>query len=200
MRRKDTRDITKRLFESSSHRNLELIEINESSPRVINAIVEIPKGTSAKYEYNAELDTFQLDRCLPSSMKYPCSYGFVPSTLAEDNDPLDILIYNETPIDRGTLVECNVIGVLDMNDSGGQDWKILGTPTSHVRKYRSIRDIDPMFIKVASYFFKHYKDLNNKYVEVGEWYGKQKAFNIIKECCDRFNPEESLEELTFSQT
>lgn len=200
MRRKDTRDITKRLFESSSHRNLELIEINESSPRVINAIVEIPKGTSAKYEYNAELDTFQLDRCLPSSMKYPCSYGFVPSTLAEDNDPLDILIYNETPIDRGTLVECNVIGVLDMKDSGGQDWKILGTPTSHVRKYRSIRDIDPMFIKVASYFFKHYKDLNNKYVEVGEWYGKQKAFNIIKECCDRFNPEESLEELTFSQT
>tara|TARA_R110002020_G_scaffold139713_1_gene310697 strand:+ start:1385 stop:1987 length:603 start_codon:yes stop_codon:yes gene_type:complete len=200
VRRKDTRDITKRLFESSSHRNLELIEINESSPRIINAIVEIPKGTSAKYEYNAELDTFQLDRCLPSSMKYPCSYGFVPSTLAEDNDPLDILIYNETPIDRGTLVECNVIGVLDMKDSGGQDWKILGTPTSHVRKYRSIRDIDPMFIKVASYFFKHYKDLNNKYVEVGEWYGKQKAFNIIKECCDRFNPEESLEELTFSQT
>ena len=199
MRRKDIRNITKRLFESSSHRNLELIEVNESSPKIVNAIVEIPKGTSAKYEYNAELDTFQLDRCLPSSMKYPCSYGFVPSTLAEDDDPLDILIYNETPIDRGTLVECNVIGVLDMKDSGGQDWKILGTPISHVRKYRSIKDIDPMFIKVASYFFKHYKDLNNKFVEVGEWYGKQKAFNIIKECCDRFKPEESLEELTFSQ-
>tara|TARA_R100001510_G_C7648848_1_gene206231 strand:- start:1369 stop:1971 length:603 start_codon:yes stop_codon:yes gene_type:complete len=199
VRRKDIRNITKRLFESSSHRNLELIEVNESSPKIVNAIVEIPKGTSAKYEYNAELDTFQLDRCLPSSMKYPCSYGFVPSTLAEDDDPLDILIYNETPIDRGTLVECNVIGVLDMKDSGGQDWKILGTPISHVRKYRSIKDIDPMFIKVASYFFKHYKDLNNKFVEVGEWYGKQKAFDIIKECCDRFKPEESLEELTFSQ-
>ena len=199
MRRKDIRNITRRLFESSSHRNLELIEVNESSPKVVNAIVEIPKGTSAKYEYNAKLDTFQLDRCLPSSMKYPCSYGFVPSTLAEDDDPLDILIYNDTPNDRGTLVECSVIGVLDMRDSGGQDWKILGTPTSHVRKYRSIKDIDPMFIKVASYFFKHYKDLNNKFVEVGEWYGKQKAFDIIKECCDRFKPEESLEELTFSQ-
>ena len=71
MRRKDIRNITRRLFESSSHRNLELIEVNESSPRVVNAIVEIPKGTSAKYEYNAKLDTFQLDRCLPSSMKYP---------------------------------------------------------------------------------------------------------------------------------
>jgi inorganic pyrophosphatase len=192
--KKDISSITRRLFETSVHRNLELIEVNESSPKVVNAIVEIPKGTSAKYEYNPKLDTFQLDRCLPSSMMYPCSYGFVPSTLAEDNDPLDILIYNDTPIDRGTLVECTVIGVLDMKDSGGQDWKILGTPTSHVRKYRSIKDIDPMFIKVASYFFRHYKDLNNKYVEVGDWYGKTKAYNIIKECCNRFNPIESLEE------
>ena len=194
MTKKDISSITRRLFETSVHRNLELIEVNESSPKIVNAIVEIPKGTSAKYEYNPKLDTFQLDRCLPSSMMYPCSYGFVPSTLAEDSDPLDILIYNDTPIDRGTLVECTVIGVLDMKDSGGQDWKILGTPTSHVRKYRSIKDIDPMFIKVASYFFRHYKDLNNKYVEVGDWYGKTKAYNIIKECCNRFNPIESLEE------
>tara|TARA_R100001015_G_C4626778_1_gene185963 strand:+ start:1355 stop:1954 length:600 start_codon:yes stop_codon:yes gene_type:complete len=192
--KKDISSITRRLFETSVHRNLELIEVNESSPKVVNAIVEIPKGTSAKYEYNPKLDTFQLDRCLPSSMMYPCSYGFVPSTLAEDNDPLDMLIYNDTPIDRGTLVECTVIGVLDMKDSGGQDWKILGTPTSHVRKYRSIKDIDPMFIKVASYFFRHYKDLNNKYVEVGDWYGKQFAYDIIKDCCDRFNPTETLEE------
>jgi len=192
--KKDISSISRRLFETAPHRNLELIEVNESSPKVVNAIVEIPKGTSAKYEYNPKLDTFQLDRCLPSSMMYPCSYGFVPSTLAEDNDPLDMLIYNDTPIDRGTLVECTVIGVLDMKDSGGQDWKILGTPTSHVKKYRSIKDIDPMFIKVASYFFRHYKDLNNKYVEVGDWYGKTKAYSIIKECCNRFNPIESLEE------
>jgi len=190
--KKDLSNITRQLFESSKRRNLELIYTHESSPRTINAIVEIPKGTSAKYEYVPELDTFKLDRCLPSSMKYPCSYGFVPSTLAEDGDPLDILIYNDTPIDRGTLVECNIIGVLDMKDSGGQDWKILGTPISHVRNYRSIKDIDPMFIKIASYFFKHYKDLNNSYVKVGDWYGKKKAYEIINECCDRFNPIESL--------
>jgi len=187
-------EITRRLFESNTHRNLELIEINESSPKVVNAIVEIPKGTSAKYEYNAKLDTFQLDRCLPSSMQYPCSYGFIPSTLAEDNDPLDILIYNDTPIDRGTLVECNIIGALDMTDSGGRDWKILGTPTSHVRNYRSLKDIDPMFIKVASYFFKHYKDLNNSYVEVGDWHSKQKAYEVIKQCCNRFQPQKTLDE------
>jgi|TARA_B100000519_G_C14203250_1_gene418979 inorganic pyrophosphatase len=187
-------EITRRLFESNTHRNLELIEINESSPKVVNAIVEIPKGTSAKYEYNAKLDTFQLDRCLPSSMQYPCSYGFIPSTLAEDNDPLDILIYNDTPIDRGTLVECNIIGALDMTDSGGRDWKILGTPTSHVRNYRSLKDIDPMFMKVASYFFKHYKDLNNSYVEVGDWHSKQKAYEVIKQCCNRFEPQKTLDE------
>ena len=195
MNRQDIRNITKRLFESNHQRNLELIATHKVSPRIVNAIVEIPKGTSAKYEYNPELDTFQLDRCLPSSMMYPCSYGFVPSTLAEDGDPLDILIYNDTPIDRGTLVECNVIGALDMTDSGGRDWKILGTPTSHVRNYRSLKDIDPMFIKLASHFFKHYKDLNNSLVEVNDWHGKQKAFEIIKQCCQRFIPEEAIEEV-----
>ena len=195
MNKSDIRNINKRLFESHHHRNLELIETHEDSPRVINAIVEIPKGTSAKYEYNPKLDTFQLDRCLPSSMMYPCSYGFVPSTLAEDNDPLDILIYNDTPIDRGTLVECTVIGALDMTDSGGRDWKILGTPTSHVRKYKSLRDIDPMFVKIASYFFKHYKDLNNSFVEVNDWHGKKQAYEVIEQCNHRFHPGKSIKEV-----
>lgn len=192
MTKKDVRDITRSLFEVNSHRNLELIETHEQSPRVVNAIVEIPKGTSAKYEYNPKIDTFQLDRCLPSSMIYPCSYGFIPSTMAEDNDPLDILIYNDTPIDRGTLVTCNVIGALDMTDSGGRDWKILGTPTSHVRNYRSLKDIDPMFMKIASYFFKHYKDLNDSYVKVGDWHGKNIAQTVIRECGNRFEPKKAL--------
>ena len=187
-------NIVKTLFDGSHSRNLELIATNSSSPRVVNAVVEIPKGTSAKYEYNPELDMFQLDRCLPSSMIYPCTYGFVPSTFAEDNDPLDILIYNDVPIQRGTLVECNVIGALDMTDSGGRDWKILGTPTSHVKKYRSLKDIDPMFLKIASYFFKHYKDLNNSYVKVGDWHGKQKTYNVIEACVKRFKyqPDEPV--------
>ena len=187
-------NIVKTLFDGSHSRNLELIKTNSGSPKVVNAVVEIPKGTSAKYEYNPELDMFQLDRCLPSSMIYPCSYGFVPSTFAEDNDPLDILIYNDVPIQRGTLVECNVIGALDMTDSGGRDWKILGTPTSHVKKYRSLRDIDPLFLKIGSYFFKHYKDLNNSFVKVGDRHGKQKTYDIIKECVERFkyHPDEPV--------
>ncbi len=171
-------------------RNLELIEVHKDYPKIVNAVIEIPKGTSAKYEYVPELDTFQLDRCLPSSMQYPCSYGFVPSTLAEDSDPLDILVYNDIPIDRGTIVECNVIGVLDMEDDSGRDWKILGAPTTHVKNYRSLKDVDPMFTKVSSYFFKHYKDLNNKFVQVNDWHGKQKAFEIVKQCVNRHKSRE----------
>lgn len=197
MTRTDIRNITKRLFKSGGKRNLELIETHERSPKIVNAIIEIPKGTSAKYEYVADLDTFQLDRCLPSSMQYPCSYGFIPSTLAEDDDPLDILVYNDIPLERGTLVKCNVIGVLDMEDDSGRDWKILGAPTSHVRNYRSLKDIDPMFIKVASNFFKHYKDLNDKFVQVNDWHGKQKAQEIVKQCTSRYKPSKKLHEFLY---
>ncbi len=195
MTRKDIRNITKRLFESSKRHNLELVEINENSPYVINSVVEIPKGGSAKYEYNAELDTFQLDRCLPDSMQYPCSYGFVPSTMGEDDDPLDILIYNNVPIERGTIVECNVIGALDMEDSHGQDWKILGVPTYRGKGYWSLKDVDPMFLKIADNFFRHYKDLEDqKKVTVRGWVDKKKALKIVDECCERFRPLDSLNE------
>ena len=100
-------------------------------------------------------------------MVYPSSYGFIPNTYADDGDPLDILVYNRIPIDRGTVVECSVIGVLDMEDEGStvglhKDYKILGVPTSHVRDYESLSDIDPMFLNIAKNFFLHYKDLNNK--------------------------------------
>ena len=154
-------------------RNLEELPTHENSPHIINAVVEIPKGTSAKYEYDAKLDVFRLDRCLPSSMKYPVSYGFIPHTLGEDGDPLDVLVYNEAPIDRGTLVECKVLDVLDMEDDSGVDWKVLAIPTYHYKKYQSIADVDQMFVKVAQYFFKHYKDIDNKKVTISGWKGSR---------------------------
>ena len=103
-------------------------------------------------------------------MVYTCNYGFIPNTLADDGDPLDILIYNNTPIDRGTIVVCKVIGALDMVDQGKKDYKILATPVSHVKDYKCVfNDIDPMFLRVTRNFFKHYKDLEGKEVEVGDW-------------------------------
>jgi inorganic pyrophosphatase len=164
--------------------NLYKLPLHKHNPKFINAVIEIPKGKSAKYEYDPK-GFFKYDRSLTSAMVYPASYGFIPSTLTDDGDALDVLVYNRIPIDRGTVVECKVIGVLDMEDegSGGQmhkDFKILGVPTSHVRDYNSLKDIDPMFLEISKNFFLHYKELNNKRVKVFDWYEKQKAFNIIK--------------------
>lgn len=159
--------------------NLYHLPTHNRSPKVINAIVEIPKDTNVKYEYNPDYSVFAYDRSLISAMVYPCSYGFIPSTMAEDGDALDVLIYNAMPIQTGTLVECRVIGVLDMEDDGFKDYKILGTPTSHVKKYRSLKDIDPNFLKICENFFSHYKDLNNKKVKVFNWHEKEYAHKVI---------------------
>lgn len=153
---------------------------NLSNGCAINAIVEIEKDSNTKYEYNEELDIFQLNRCLYSSMRYTCSYGFIPQTLALDNDPLDICIYNNIPIKLGTLVEVYPIGVLDMDDNGEKDYKIISVPTSHVKTYRSLKDVDQHWLSTTHNFFSHYKDLENKDVVIHGWLGKSEAKSIIK--------------------
>ena len=161
--------------------NLYNIATHKESPFVINAIVEIPKGDTAKYEYDPNLEIFRLDRCLMSAMVYPASYGFIPDTLAEDGDALDLVIYNATPIDRGTLVECNVIGCLDMDDDGVKDYKVLVCPTSHVKDYARLDDVDPVFLTVAENFFQHYKELNNKRVTTHGWLRREDTYDIINQ-------------------
>lgn len=165
--------------------NLYNFPIHKKSPYFVNALIEIPRGSSAKYEYHPD-GYFFYDRSLMSAMSYPANYGFIPSTLADDGDALDVLVYNSTPIDRGTIVECKVIGVLDMDDECSnvgchKDYKILATPTSHVRNYESLNCIDPMFLSISKNFFTHYKELNNKKTKIYEWHEKEKAFQIIDE-------------------
>lgn len=165
--------------------NLYNIPTHSDSPEIVNAVVEIPKGTSAKYEYDAELDIFVLDRCLMSAMVYPASYGFIPNTLADDGDALDIIIYNATPIDRGTLVECTVMGCLDMDDDGSKDYKLLGCPISHVKNYETLDCIDPLFLDVAENFFMHYKEIEGKQVKTNGWLRRQPTYDIIREAIAR---------------
>lgn len=160
--------------------NLYNIPTHKNSPEIINAIIEIPRETSAKYEYDKELGIFRLDRCLQSAMVYPGNYGFIPNTLAADGDPLDVVVFNRTPIERGTLVECQVLGSLNMEDNGAKDYKILAVPVSHYRSYDTLSDIDDLFLDVTKNFFEHYKDLNNTNVTVGKWHGKQRAHEIIR--------------------
>ena len=161
--------------------NLYHLPIHKLSPSIINCIIEIPKDTNVKYEYDSKLGVFKYDRSLISAMVYPASYGFIPSTKSDDGDALDVLIYNSRPIETGTLVEAKVIGVLDMTDDGDKDYKILATPVSHVREYNDLSDIDPQFLKICQNFFSHYKDLNNKEVEVLDWHEADFAHKIIKD-------------------
>ena len=163
------------------------IPIGSQFPEKVNCIIEIPKGTSAKYEYNEQFDTFQLARCLYSSMIYTASYGFIPQTHALDNDPLDIIVYNNIPIQTGALVEVRPIATLDMTDNGSKDYKVVGVPTSHVREYRSLKDLEAHWVSTTLNFFSHYKDLEDKVVQVDGWLSKSKTKKIIIEAHNRYN-------------
>ena len=154
---------------------------HENSPSKVWGVIEIPKNTNVKYEYDPIFNLFRYDRSLLSAMVYPASYGFIPSTIADDSDALDILVYNPWPIQTGIIVECKVLGVLDMLDDGERDYKILAVPVSHTRNYENIGDVDPAFLNICKNFFSHYKELANKKVEVYEWHEKEKAQQIISQ-------------------
>ena len=149
-------------------------------PKKIKVAIETPKGTSAKYEYNHEDGYFEYDRSLISAMTYPCNYGFIPSVMGKDGDPFDALVYNSIPIDRGVVVECNVLGCLLMIDEGKEDHKILTAPVSHVRDYTGLKDIDPLFLRISKNFFAHYKDLNDKKVKIIGWRDKEEALKLLQ--------------------
>ena len=152
--------------------NLLQIPIGENFPVVVNCIVEIPKDTNAKYEDDINLGLLRLDRCLISSMRYPASYGFVPQTISDDGDPLDMLIYNTVPIQSLALVEVRPIGALHMIDNGIDDYKVLGIPVYNPNHYNKLSDLEPLFLEVVEDFFEHYKNNDKKKkgtVKVNGW-------------------------------
>ena len=159
--------------------NLFKLPTHAKSPRIVNAVIEIEKGSSVKYEYDGELGVFCYDRSLDSAMVYPANYGSIPGTLCDDGDPLDVLILTERPIDKGTVVECRPLGVLDMDDDGAKDYKVIAVPTSTRKRFRNLADVDDLFLRISKNFFAHYKDLDNKVVEVHKWPDKEEAFSII---------------------
>ena len=153
----------------------------------VNCIIEIPKGTNTKYEYDEKLNIFKLDRCLVSSLQYPINYGFIPRTIALDNDPLDVLVFNHDPIDRGVLVSCRVLGVLGFIDGGEVDNKLIAVPDwSPKEKYKTLSDIEPEHLKIFRQFFKIYKIDRKSSTEVGQWQGKPKAMNILQDAHKRW--------------
>jgi len=156
----------------------------------VNCIIEIPKGTNTKYEYNEELNIFELTRCLVSSLQYPINYGFIPQTIALDEDPLDVLVFNHDPIDRGTLVSCRVLGVMGFEDNGEIDNKLIAVPYwSPKEKYNKLKDIEPEHLKIYRQFFKIYKLDRKSETKVGDWRSASIALKTVKESHDRWKEE-----------
>ena len=153
----------------------------------INCIVEIPKGTNTKYEYDENLNVFKLDRCLVSSLQYPINYGFVPQTVALDDDPLDVLIFNHDPIEMGCMVSCRILGVLGFVDGGQVDNKIIAVPHwSPVEKYKTVYDIEASHLKIYRQFFKIYKIDRDSETKVGDRRSKNVALQITKDSHNRW--------------
>lgn len=137
----------------------------------LNVIIEIPALSRVKYELDKDTGLIKYDRVLYSPMHYPANYGFVPQTLWDDGDPLDVLVLGSEPLVPGCLVEARPIGVLDMIDGGEGDAKVLAVPVADPRwkNTKDIDDLEPHVLEEIKHFFAVYKDLQNKKVEVGAW-------------------------------
>ena len=157
----------------------------------VDAIVEIPQGSRNKYEFDHERGVFRLDRVLYSSMHYPTDYGFINDTLSGDGDPIDVLIIVEEPTFTGCHLRARPIGTLDMVDEKGPDEKILAVPVDDPR-FNGIVELDQLqehWAKEIAAFFRTYKELQEKQVEVRGWHGADEAWRMIDEAQARFQAQ-----------
>jgi inorganic pyrophosphatase len=168
------------------------LTIGGQAPNIVHAVIEIPKGSHNKYEYDEKLDVIKLDRVLHSPVYYPVDYGFIPQTRSKDGDHLDILVISSESVFPGCVVSARPIGVLYMVDQKEEDEKIIavaeGDPLS--AHLKDIGDVDEFYKKEIHHFFETYKLLENKVVEVHHWHGIDVAHKIISESKDRYLAEQ----------
>jgi inorganic pyrophosphatase len=157
-------------------------------PQEFTSIIEIPKGSSVKYELDKETGMLKVDRVLYSAVYYPASYGFIPRTLAEDDDPLDVLVLCQEPVAPLTLVESRAIGVMTMVDAGKLDHKILAVALGdpEFRNLRSPTELPPHRLALLRRFFQDYKSLEGKVVQVDELQPADTALLIIGDALDNY--------------
>lgn len=171
--------------------NLERISVGDDAPNDINVIIEVPVGGEPiKYEMDKDSGALVVDRFLYTSMRYPGNYGFVPHTLSDDGDPIDVLVASTRGITPGAVVNCRPIGVLMMKDEAGGDEKVVAVPSTRLtRRYENVKDIHDLpqiTLDQIAHFFEHYKDLEHgKWVEVEHWGGVEDAKRLIQEALDR---------------
>jgi inorganic pyrophosphatase len=164
------------------------ISPGEGLPSVVNAIIEIPKGRRSKFEIDKKTGLIRLDRYLYSSSHYPGDYGFIPQTLAEDGDALDILVMVNEPTFSGCLIEARVIGLFRMKDRGLNDFKILSVPNSDplFAEYRNLRDAPSHFLREVEHFFATYKQLEGVTIETMGWATAEDAIAEVKSSAERY--------------
>ena len=167
----------------------------KNPPEDLYVVIEIPMGSSIKYEIDHESGVIFVDRFLYTSMVYPANYGFVPRTLAEDGDPIDVLVLSREPVAPGTVIRARPVGVLIMEDEGGKDEKILAVPVDKLdptwKDVQDISDCADATLNKIKHFFERYKELEpGKWVKVKEFRGKEEALKLIEEAIKRFEKEE----------
>ena len=173
--------------------NLDAIAVGNNPPQDVNVIIEVPVGGEPiKYEMDKASGALFVDRYLYTSMRYPGNYGFVPHTISDDGDPIDVLVATTRAITPGAVLNCRPIGVLHMKDEAGQDEKVIAVPSAKLsRRYEKVlnySDLPEITLEQIEHFFVHYKDLEkSKWVEVDHWGDAEDAQKMIVEAIERYN-------------
>ncbi len=164
------------------------VSTGDNPPYTVNAIIEIPKGSRAKYEIDKDSGLIKLDRVIYASMYYPLNYGFIPQTLGEDHDPLDIVVLTQVTVVPRCLISAKVIGVMQMIDRGEADDKIIAVAETDpsVSHINDVKDLPEHLIAELKHFFENYKTLENKKVVVDEFRHREDAYKIVDASIQRY--------------
>jgi len=172
--------------------NIDKISIGKDAPRQVNVIIEVPMNASdpVKYEMDKDSGAIFVDRFIATPMYYPCNYGFVPHTLSEDGDPIDVLVVSDFPVVPGAVISVKPVGVLIMEDEKGMDEKLIAVPAkklnSQFENVESYKELPESLINKIKHFFEHYKDLEKgKWVKVTGFEDADKARQLIEEAIVR---------------
>lgn len=167
------------------------VSIGVKPPQYVNALIEIPRGSRAKYEIDKESGLIKLDRVIYASMYYPLNYGFIPQTMGEDRDPLDIVVLTQVSVVPLCLIPSKVIGVMQMVDRGDADDKIIAVAEQDpsVSHFNDVNDLPEYLRAELTHFFENYKSLENKKVVIDQFLSREHAYKIIEASIDLYTKE-----------